>query len=105
MFQDTQVTSTAFLKKCVRVPKIETKAGGNYEGLTEEEHRKAKEAFAREAFKRGSMNFEDYNYRQSNKYILVDSNYQEDQYVSDPELSQFTDEMSHAACQHLKKGK
>lgn len=58
----------------------------------------------KEPFKRGSMNFEDYNYNQSNKYILVDPNFHADDtaYVSDPELSQFTDEMGKQA--PIKKG-
>lgn len=40
------------------------------------------------------MNFEDYNYGASNKYVLVDPNYLEDEYNNDPELSQaFSEDM------------
>ena len=55
----------------MRVPKVEQKGGSNDEGLSEAEYIKIKETYAREAFKRGAMNFEDYNYKVYNPYILV----------------------------------
>ena len=33
------------------------------------------------------MGFEDFNYGNSNKYILVDPNFAEDDYIHEPELS------------------
>jgi hypothetical protein len=69
LFSDTVVTTTHFLKKCIKVPKIEP--------TTDSQAKRARVAVERqriEPFKRGAMAFEDYNYEQYNKYILIDPN-------------------------------
>ena len=73
--------------------------------MSEDEYDRIKEQVDKEAFKRGAMNFEDYNYNQSNKYVLVDPNYEEGAYLSDPELSQFTDEIGNQVRLNKKGGK
>ena len=84
LFADTQVVTTHFLKKCVAVPvydeddleeatspdKVATK-GDKMRMPTAEEYEEIKEMHQRSVFKRGGMNFEDYNYRSFNKFILV----------------------------------
>ena len=34
------------------------------------------------------MTFEDFNYTMSNKYVLIDPNYDEEDYKSDPDVSE-----------------
>ena len=75
------------------MPKLEQRNDENEDGLDDEEYAKAKLQINKEPFKRGAMAFEDYNYHQMNKYILIDPDFKEEAYVSDPELSQFTEEL------------
>jgi hypothetical protein len=82
LFTDTMVTTTHFLKKCVKVPKIEVAPmtpGSNFSrsNLTYaalEKQRQSLDHQHKNAFQRGAMNFEDYNYDQFNRFILVDVN-------------------------------
>lgn len=63
LFVDTVVTTTHFLKKCVKVPKIdEMPLDDPTLGYTKKEKARILEEQARRAFQRGAMNFEDYNY-------------------------------------------
>ena len=55
---DTVVTTTHFLKKCVLVPSRATDA----EEKSNQVH----------PFKRGSMQFDDFNYDQYNPFILIE---------------------------------
>ena len=81
-FSDTVVTTTHFLKKCIKVPKVNLKSEFEKDGVTQDEmdliitRRKA------DPFKRGGMNFDDYNYSMYNKFLLVDPDRDED----DPEV-------------------
>lgn len=59
LFSDTMITTTHFLKRCIKVPKTDENT---------QEQKKFKEA----PFKRGIMKFEDYNYNMYNPYILID---------------------------------
>ena len=80
VFSDTQVTTTTFLKKCVRVLKLEEKTPMNPLGLAPEVFNEKKEQQENEIFKRGAMSFEDFNYGSVNKYILVDPNFAVEDY-------------------------
>lgn len=56
-YADTLVQTTHMLKKCVVVPRAEMK----------------NEQLANSSFKRGAMQFEDYNYAMFNPYILLET--------------------------------
>lgn len=78
LFSDTLVTTTHFLKECIKIPKIEdgeifSVYNTNAKYTPQEIARMEKDQQVR-AFQRGAMNFEDYNYDQYNQYILVDPN-------------------------------
>lgn len=65
------------LKKCARVQKI-------YENELETQAGKLQEQVNYNAFKRGAMFFEDYNYEPYNRHILIDPNKvsdEEDEYM------------------------
>ena len=74
LFTDTVVTTTHFLKKCIKVPKVHIRQlfEDPTAGVSEAEAVKIIERQGRNVFKRGSMNFEDYNYDFYNKFILID---------------------------------
>ena len=66
------VTTTHFLKNCIKVPKVLLLSPTEPQGVSAIEYNKILERQKIEAFKRGVMMFEDYNYDMYNKYILVD---------------------------------
>lgn len=67
------VLTTHMLKKCIKVPKLYKKVDKyDYLGLSEKEYNYQMALQKKQAFKRGVMMFEDYNYDQFNKFILVD---------------------------------
>jgi hypothetical protein len=73
LFADTAVTTTLLLKKCVRVPKLELKDDAMHpDGLTFNDFNRETAMQFTKPFQRGAMSFDDYNYDQFNKYILVD---------------------------------
>ena len=72
LFADTAVTTTHFLKKCNKVPRLKELSEYEREGLTKEDMQKALAMQAEDPFKRGSMGFDDFNYDLYNKYILID---------------------------------
>ena len=74
LFADTAVVTTLLLKKCVKVPKLEMKNDAQPEGLPYLEYMKETSRQMVKPFQRGAMQFDDYNYDQFNKYILVDPN-------------------------------
>ena len=74
LFADTAVTTTLLLKKCVRVPKLELKNDLSPDGLTWNEYNRETARQFTKPFQRGAMSFDDYNYDQFNKYILIDPN-------------------------------
>ena len=63
------VLTTTMLKKCVRVPKLYLD-GSSLQ--SEKDLAAITERRKNEAFKRGAMMFEDYNYGLYNKYIMID---------------------------------
>ena len=75
LFSDTSVTTTHFLKKCIKVKKFDP---DNHEEADDEEIERLayelKEGNKINKFARGAMHFEDYNYNQINKYVLVNPN-------------------------------
>ena len=71
-FSDTAITTTHFLKKCIKVPKITIKDAVNDDGVTPARAEEIQLRQEVEPFKRGSMNFDDYNYKQYNKFLLID---------------------------------
>ena len=72
LFCETSVTTTHFLKSCVKVPKsILIDPSYEIDKPKDEDIKKFKTK-EQSAFKRGVMNFEDYNYKTYNKHILVD---------------------------------
>ena len=78
LFGDTVVTTTHFLKKCVKVPKLFPQSVAQPQGLSPEKYDEMSYRQRIEPFKRGSMTFDDYNYDLYNKYILIDPNRGED---------------------------
>jgi hypothetical protein len=74
LFADTAVTTTHFLKKCVRVPKLYPETAGSPDNLSKAEMEQAIMIQQANKFKRGAMHFEDYNYELYNKYVLIDPN-------------------------------
>jgi len=72
LFGDTMVTTTHFLKKCIKVPKLVLQTNAIPTGLPPEKYYDSSRRQKIEPFKRGSMIFDDYNYDLYNKYILVD---------------------------------
>lgn len=73
-FADSMILTTTMLKKCVRVPKLYVKdlKEAYQQTVTKEQFEQITARRKKEAFKRGSMMFEDYNYGLYNKYILID---------------------------------
>ena len=75
LFSDTAVTTTHFLKKCIKVRKFDP---DDHEGADEDDiemlEYEQKEEQKKNNFKRGAMMFEDYNYNMFNKYVLVNPN-------------------------------
>ena len=76
LFADTVITTTHFLKKCIKVPKVQIRALYDEPtvGVTVKEAKVLIDRQYKNVFKRGVMNFEDYNYDCYNKYILIDPN-------------------------------
>ena len=72
-FVDTAVTTTHFLKKCIKVRKLEYGTDSK-EGLTAQQIMQRLKEYEHNKFQRGAMMFEDFNYNQFNKYILLDEN-------------------------------
>ena len=71
LFADSSVTTTHFLNKLSKVPRLdETMLKPNKSN--EDELAKAAIKQKINSFQRGSMNFDDYNYDLYNKYILID---------------------------------
>lgn len=56
------ITTTTFLKNCIKVPKKELKSETFPDGITLQEFIREMEKYKKIAFKRGSMLFEDFNY-------------------------------------------
>lgn len=73
LFAETQVTTTHFLKSCVKVPKMSLQQHQLQQARTSKELKEQSKQ-TQNVFKRGIMNFEDYNYDMYNKHILVDPN-------------------------------
>jgi hypothetical protein len=75
-FVDTAVTTTHFLKKCIKVRKFEEITGeANAQGgLTRVQILQKYKDYEANKFQRGAMMFEDFNYHQFNKYILLAEN-------------------------------
>lgn len=76
LFVDTAVTTTHFLKNCVRVRKFTELS--NSEKLMEMSEGDVKNQLLKEnqtACKRGAMNFEDFCYEMYNQYILIDPDF------------------------------
>ena len=62
------------MKNCIKIPKLYKKTGSDDsddEALSESVYVKKNDDFKKDVFKRGAMNFEDYNYEPYNKYILI----------------------------------
>lgn len=70
------ITTTHFLKKCIKVPKIHIRTlyDESSTGVPVKEAKLLIDRQEKNVFKRGVMNFEDYNYDCYNKYILIDPN-------------------------------
>lgn len=86
-FVDTAITTTHFLKKCIKVrkPAAPLDAAAK-EGIAIIKQKLSE--YEGDKFKRGAMMFEDFNYNQFNKYILLDENqeyYEEDDASADVE--------------------
>lgn len=62
------------MKKCIKVPKNEPASEENPNGMTAQQINNEEEKFYKNKFQRGAMMFEDYNYDQFNKYILLNEN-------------------------------
>lgn len=71
LFIDSLITTTSFLKNCIKVPKREIRSEAFPDGITVQAFMKEMEIYKKIAFKRGSMLFEDFNYEQFNKYIIL----------------------------------
>jgi hypothetical protein len=71
LFADTAVTTTHFLKKCVKVPKITTATKDDPTGLPVMEAQRILEQQQKDYFRRGVMHFEDYNYAMYNRHLLI----------------------------------
>ena len=70
-FTETQVITTTFLKNCVKIPKKEIISETNdQEGVSMKQYVEELNNYKQIAFKRGSMLFEDFNYKFFNKYII-----------------------------------
>lgn len=67
LFAETVIMTSHLLKKCARVQKI-------YENELDTPMGKLQEQINLNAFKRGAMFFEDYNYEPYNRHILIDPN-------------------------------
>ena len=68
------MTTVQFLKTCAKVEKVKHSNGAPRKGYTEEIADQLEENNSKNIFRRGAMNFEDYNYENYNKHILVDPN-------------------------------
>jgi hypothetical protein len=66
------VTTVQFLKTCAKVEKVKHSNGAPRKGYTEQAAAQLEEHNANNIFRRGVMNFEDYNYENYNRHILVD---------------------------------
>jgi len=75
VFADSIVLTTALLKNCIKVPKLYEKTLDNpddSDALAPADYDQQIQKYKKEAFKRGVMMFDDYNYDQYNKFILHD---------------------------------
>jgi hypothetical protein len=75
IFADSIVLTTSLLKNCIKVPKLYERTEDNIddeEALSPQEYDIKMKNYKKEAFKRGVMTFDDYNYDQFNKFILHD---------------------------------
>ena len=72
LFADTAVTTTHLLKKLSKVPKLKRLSDVEPDGLPSDQFFKKQNHQHADAFQRGSMIFDDYNYDSYNKYILID---------------------------------
>lgn len=69
------MTTTHFLKKCIKVRKYDEIIDGNTkDGLTKVQILQKYKDYEMNKFQRGAMMFEDFNYHQFNKYILLAEN-------------------------------
>lgn len=72
LFPDTQIATTIFLKKCIKVKKYYMQGKDNESGLSAQAYKEKIAKQNEEAFQRGAMQFEDFNYENFNKYIFID---------------------------------
>lgn len=77
-FSDTIITTTHLLKKCIKVPKLALKSDFEPDGITDKQYEELIRRRKIEPFKRGVMNFDDYNYSMYNKFLLIDPDRDED---------------------------
>jgi len=69
---DSKITTTIFLKNCVKVPKLIDLSDRHNQLI--KSPKESKKSQNDHLFQRGAMRFDDFNYDAYNKHILVDQN-------------------------------
>lgn len=69
------------MKTCAKIPNILQKNGELIEGIAETEADWIFDKQTKNAFMRGAMNFEDYNYNNINKHVLINPNELANQHI------------------------
>ena len=90
-FADGQVRTVQFLKTCAKIPNVVDKHGELPKGIDEQKAVYIQENSHTNAFMRGAMQFEDYNYHNINQHVLIDPNAKENLFKD----SKIADDESH----------